>query len=885
YEQDEFQVKTPTDVIGQHIHLVKFDVTSSDGSGNGWNYEDGTFSPEEVHERVVAIQAPQGEWIGDSPTPDCELGNFARNEGGCIQTTVQRWWADPIVNDSGDDRTLRTVFTHDHFGPSTHQHPGLYAGLVIEPFNSTWVHNETGDPLGGRGDGGPTTWEAVILTDNPEESYREFLLEMGDFSLAYRNDEMRSPVNPPAKVEVGLPNLLEVAPQCPGGVDRPCPEAISADDPATMTVNYRNEPIALRVHNPRAGQQTSGEGGDLSFAFESRTDRAIGNLNAASGGPYPPLTEDLLNGDPFTPMLKAYEGDKVQVRILMGAQEEGHNFGMNGAKWLLEPSWENSGYKNSQILGISEHFEFELNALTAVKGSFKYFDSLYAGHAIDDLWNGLWGIMRVYNGGYFKKKPAEAPRLFKLPQNPDGKSPPPIKIGRGKTSTFSMNGVCPSNAPVRNFTIHAVLAQNVLPGGTIIYNEDEGIHDPGAILFVRDEDLDGNTLREGVPVEPLILRANAGDCIHVKLVNDLPGDLAGSQHHGFSTLPMIVEEFNNNHILPSGHVSLQPQLLEFDRLADVGLNIGQNVNNWGVATVPPGGTRTYKWYAGRAIKTVDGDGKTVMTAKPAEYGVVNLMSSDWIKHASKGAVGALVIEPPCSVWDEDGDSDDMRASADIYHDDGCEYSDSPESNYATIEGGDGVFGANDNKLFRELVVVMQDDLNLLDSSGAPIPNLAEAEDPEDSGQKGINYRTEPLWTRTGFPADHPLEMTRDYSEFENILSSSEFGDPATPVFTADAGEAVRFRVVKPGGHARNSTFALHGHGWQQLPWINGSTLLGTNSLSEWKGSESGIGPGSHLNFLLSNGAGGYGGSAGDYLFRDQASFNFDGGLWGIFRVQ
>jgi len=55
YRQDDFQVTTPTDTIGQHIHLVKFDVTSSDGSGNGWNYEDGTFSPEEVHERLVAI--------------------------------------------------------------------------------------------------------------------------------------------------------------------------------------------------------------------------------------------------------------------------------------------------------------------------------------------------------------------------------------------------------------------------------------------------------------------------------------------------------------------------------------------------------------------------------------------------------------------------------------------------------------------------------------------------------------------------------------------------------------------------------------------------------------------------------------------------------------
>src|SRR6185369_7119422 len=50
YLVDDFQVRTPTDILGQHIHLVKFDVTSSDGAGNGFNYEDGTFSPDEVRE-------------------------------------------------------------------------------------------------------------------------------------------------------------------------------------------------------------------------------------------------------------------------------------------------------------------------------------------------------------------------------------------------------------------------------------------------------------------------------------------------------------------------------------------------------------------------------------------------------------------------------------------------------------------------------------------------------------------------------------------------------------------------------------------------------------------------------------------------------------------
>jgi hypothetical protein len=44
FELDDFQVRTPTDIIGQHIHLPKWDLTSNDGAANGWNYEDGTLS-------------------------------------------------------------------------------------------------------------------------------------------------------------------------------------------------------------------------------------------------------------------------------------------------------------------------------------------------------------------------------------------------------------------------------------------------------------------------------------------------------------------------------------------------------------------------------------------------------------------------------------------------------------------------------------------------------------------------------------------------------------------------------------------------------------------------------------------------------------------------
>jgi hypothetical protein len=55
FEVDDYQVRTPTDIIGQHIHLPKWDLTTTDGSANGWNYEDGTLSPGIVWKRSTRL--------------------------------------------------------------------------------------------------------------------------------------------------------------------------------------------------------------------------------------------------------------------------------------------------------------------------------------------------------------------------------------------------------------------------------------------------------------------------------------------------------------------------------------------------------------------------------------------------------------------------------------------------------------------------------------------------------------------------------------------------------------------------------------------------------------------------------------------------------------
>ena len=906
YEQDDFQVRTPTDIIGQHIHLVKFDVTSSDGSGNGFNYEDGTFSPDEVIERIRAIRLAnecKGEDEGDPrdgtfTCPVAKAHPFFKDVKGA-QTTVQRWYADPTLNNNNKDRTLRTVFTHDHFGPSTHQQAGLYAGLVIEPLGSTWIDPETGVQLSTRQDrdGGPTSWQAIVVEKDPSLSHREFLFEFADFQLAY--DEKGDPINPP---------------ECPDGVPRPCPEAISAMDTGTMTVNYRNEPVALRIRNPETNTQADGAAGDLSKVYKSNITRADWRFNFQPDFYPQPLTRGVAPGDPFTPLLRAYENDKVQIRILVGAHEETHNMTINGHKWLHQPGTpfdpltvNNSGYRNSQMAGISEHFEM-LTGKESMMGHQRFIDYLYQNSAaVDGQWNGVWGLLRVYNGRRQKED-----FLVPVPNNPDGAAPsstndaafatnPGFKTGATDfldetdasvpldtvptTDTSLMSpdmvsrlgsepivtslptdfatgksiatSICPINAPRRDISVTAVDAsalslEAVNMDRTLVYNKRPGmggaLNDPTAIMYFRSEDIDANgKVKKGVPVEPLVVRANAGECINFKLINNLPRVLLDLP--GANLLPKIVEGFNANEVRPSRQVGLHPQLVAYNVLNSDGKNVGFNPNQ----TVGPGGVVSYQLYAGDVV--IDGDQRK---ATPIEFGATNLISSDPIKHSNMGAIGSIIIEPEGATWVEDLDS---RAKATVYK--------TPDD------------------WFREFVVQFQTDINMRFGDGSPVPNLGGptgAEDAEDSGQKAINYRTEPLWKRMGYAPETPFSKTRTF-DFTNVLTNAQVGgDPETPVFTAKVGDQVRFRVLTANGHMRNAVFNLHGHAWQEEPFKNFSKEIGDNPLSEHKGAQYGVGPTSHYNLIPVNGAGA-GRVGGDYLYRDQMSLKFDGGLWGIFRVK
>ncbi len=875
YDLDDFQVRTPTDILGQHIHLVKFDVLASDGAANGFNYEDGSLSPDEVRERISGIRQ------GDKCTPDdprngsfaCPVAQAAPAVFGKppqgqdwtgAQTTIQRWYADPVLDNKGEDRTLRTVFAHDHFSPSTHQQAGLYAGLLVEPAASTWRapaiitygkdgkrNVQTDVLLGTRDDGGPTSWQADILTRDPKDSYREFALEFQDTALAYNASSPAQAIPYPADgkyltdangmvtsstplfgwadcVNAVNPNNNVVvngqggsACQSGGSYLKAWPGIITGQLGAMMT-NYRTEPLPFRVNPASSGTKpNSADNLDLSQVYRSipRQDKQLdrqpsGPLAAGSPFLYPGGFLGADDFDPYTPLLRAYQGDKVQIRLLTGAHVAGNFFTLQGLRWLFEPSYADSGYVSTQGTGISEHFEPTFTAPHTAKTAAGFADYLYVTSAgQSDQVQGMWGLLRTYDGG----TPQEGLPLLPNNRRPGAVQPPPA---------------CPPGAPVRKLDVTVVAAAKALSSGQVPFNSrgatgasSETIQQPDGLLSVRTSDLNADgTLKKGAPVEPLVLRAAAGECLQVTLTNRLDPqqkDKNGNPIFTTALAQSMGDQGDTVDLYPSWNAGLRAQLVSYDVTKDGGYNVGHNP----VQTVAPGQSRTFTWYA------------------PFELGTSNLLPSDPLMQDPLGLIGALVIEPMGAQARDDANS---HAAATI-----------------ALPNGTS---------FREIVLFTQSDLQSIQGTGTSAAYTQNISWGGGSTLNSISDRTEPLSYRTSS------------SDLSNVLSDSVVNaDPQTPIFVAEAGRPARFRLAQVSGTGDAENFALHGHVWQEEPFQKGSTVLGDNPLSQWFGTAP-HGPENNANLLIRQSGGPFR-VPGDYLYRSFfALSNFSGGEWGIFRV-
>ena len=92
--------------------------------------------------------------------------------------------------------------------------------------------------------------------------------------------------------------------------------------------------------------------------------------------------------DPATPILETYPGDELVIRLPDGAHEEQHAFNIVGMSWKKEITNPDSPVVAAQTIGISEAFILRVDEPYAAG------DYLYYSGGVDDVWLGLWGIIR-----------------------------------------------------------------------------------------------------------------------------------------------------------------------------------------------------------------------------------------------------------------------------------------------------------------------------------------------------------------------------------------------------------------------------------------------------------------------------------------------------------
>lgn len=117
----------------------------------------------------------------------------------------------------------------------------------------------------------------------------------------------------------------------------------------------------------------------------------------------------------------------------------------------------------------------------------------------------------------------------------------------------------------------------------------------------------------------------------------------------------------------------------------------------------------------------------------------------------------------------------------------------------------------------------------------------------------------------------------------NQLIATPVKDPQTPIFTAEPGDAVRFRMAHPFGTGTSQVFTVHGHAWQRNPFQTDSREIGNNNLSQWLGSRDNHGSTDHFELVLGK-AGGEREKQGDYLYGVFHPSQIRLGAWGLFRV-
>lgn len=801
--------------VNMHTHFVQFDPQSSDGVITGFSYEQSVY-PNTVEARTMTSASAAGATqVVVSNVDNLRPGIFIAVGSGKANIEIRR-----ITAISG------TTLTFDRALSSAH--------AVGEPVSVEFVQYRWYSDV----DSGTVFWHDHVdgITSWAHGLFGAHIIEPR--GSTYHDPRTGAEVRSGTIVDIRTTNLVG------GGVrssfrefmvflsngrrGRPeltAPAATvgridrnAGQECEESSINLRAAPIGERTP-PGSLQRQEFNGGIVCRNATSRVNdpSAANTVVATVTAVDPYVFSSVKYGDPTTPLFRAYAGDPVVIRTI-GVSDRVEALRFQGHRFSRERFNADGEIVDAATTGISERFDYVLDGGAGGPQRMAG-DYLYYSTRNFAFESGGWGIFRVHDRLRSDLRP--------LPDRtapPSGAGFPILTQATGNTQAApGPNPPASSGSTATSTASPCATSAPVRAYDVSVFNQTLPTApqaDTNGVMYSLTSDM--AAIRAGTKrPEPLVLRVNQGDCLQVTLRNQIDaGTQYGGERAGFDL----------------GKLLYNPQV-------SAGSAVGLNPDT----TVAAGQTITYRFAADRLL------GTSVFQ---------NLGSPASMRH---GAHGQVIVEPTGSTWFDSATGAALGATR--------------TSSQAIIRGSGANFrefavsmGSNDQH-FSQSINEYQD---VIAGAGVnsqfPLFNRAVANAPVFSQ---INYSSAPLTTRLGLTTSPP----NPDPAWEHAYSSTVFGDPATPIFRAFAGDPIVMRL-SIGASDQFHVFSVGGHIFPQEPnmWNGGSDrrsqLLPSRSFTAGETAE----------IELVGGAGGTTRATGDYLYGDMRQPFASAGMWGIFRV-
>jgi hypothetical protein len=394
----------------------------------------------------------------------------------------------------------------------------------------------------------------------------------------------------------------------------------------------------------------------------------------------------------------------------------------------------------------------------------------------------------------------------------------------------------------------------------LVYREPDLIDPFGLVYRLVSMTPPGGT-KQHIPAparpEPLVLRCREGEWVEVTLENRLP--------EWYPTIPepfapeVPVEIRNQFTHRAERRVSTQVSMHADLVLYDVKFSDGATVGNNSHQAAGKGNSITYTWDTYRPPETNAGE----------PLGAVLLQDmADFRNHRHHGLIAALIIE--------DRNATPYKVAAGAVTATG--FAEAWHGVRATVVVP-GSAGTTKPRRIEEAVLFLQDGLRLYFGGHLDYPVADEPPghgehelDKEDQGQKGFNYRVEPVGSKVypGFNSKSTAGTPPATLETGDWLSRP---NPATPIFSVAVKSKVHLHLVGAGDKPRQHSFTVHGVAWPEWRFMskNNRPLVS---------SESAITTGTVRKFKFTPKY------SGDHAYRSGVlKWAVPQGLWGIIRVK